>query len=198
MSGDWKKRCRCSSKPPWASRKRQFFGPYAGPIVGALIDCQDQLKQYGEAETWRRKWLAVVEKRYGADSRPYGTELALLGRNLLKQQKWTDAEAVLRECLNIREKKQPDDWTTFTTKSMLGEALNGQKKRTEAEPLLVQGYEGLKQRAAKIPKEVKTRLAEAIERLVQLYESWGKPDEAARWRSELETAKTAEKSPGKP
>jgi hypothetical protein len=46
------------------------------------------------------------------------------------------------DCLIIREKKQPDDWTTFTTKSMLGEALNGQKKRAEAEPLLVQGLRG--------------------------------------------------------
>ena len=170
--------------------KRHFVDSSAGPIVAALIvDYFERLKQYDQAEVWQRKWLAVVKERSGADSLPFATELALLGLNLLKQKRWTDAEAMLRDCLAIREKKQPDDWTTFIARSMLGEALNGQQKRAEAEPLLVQGYEGMKQRAAKIPKEVKPRLAEALERLVQLYDAWGKPDEAARWRRELATHK---------
>ena len=29
-------------------------------------------------------------------------------------------------------------------------------------------------------------LTEALERLVQLYDAWDKPDEAAKWRKELE------------
>jgi hypothetical protein len=78
---------------------------------------------------------------------------------------------------------------------MLGGALNGQKKRAEAEPLMVQGYEGMKQRAAQIPLNGKPRLAEALERLVQLYDAWGKPDKAARWRSELESEKAARNHP---
>ena len=131
----------------------------------------------------------MVKERSGADSLPYATEMAVLGLNLLKQKKWTDAEAALRDCLAIREKKQPDEWTTFNARSMLGEALNGQKKRAEAEPLLVQGYEGMRQRTAKIPKEGKPRLAEALERLVQLYDAWGKPAQATRWRRELERVK---------
>jgi hypothetical protein len=49
-----------------------------------------------------------------------------------------------------------------------------------------------------IPKEGKTRLAEAIERLVQRYEAWGKPDEATRWRRELQKAKAADKPTDKP
>jgi eukaryotic-like serine/threonine-protein kinase len=169
--------------------KRQFVDSDASPIVGALIvDYHERLKQYDQAEVWQRKWMAVVKERYGADSLPYATEMAILGMILLRQKKWTDAEAELQHCLAIREKRQPDDWTTFAAQSMLGEALNGQKKRAEAEPLLVQGYEGLRQRAAKIPKERRPRLAEAMERLVQFYDAWGKPDEAARWRRELNPA----------
>jgi eukaryotic-like serine/threonine-protein kinase len=178
--------------------KRQFVHPRAGLIVGALSDCHYWLRQYDQAEAWRRKWLAVVKERSGVDSLPYATELAVLGMNLIEQKKWTDAEDALHDCLAIREKKQPDDWTTFNTQSMLGEALNGQKKRAEAEPLLVRGYEGLRQRAAKIPKEGKTRLTEALERLVQLYDAWGKPVEATRWRRELETAKADAKPRDKP
>ncbi len=63
---------------------------------------------------------------------------------------------------------------------MLGEAMSGQKKWAEAEPLLVQGYEGLSQRASKIPNEARPRLTEALERLVHLYESTGKREKAIR------------------
>jgi serine/threonine protein kinase/tetratricopeptide (TPR) repeat protein len=169
--------------------RRHFVHPNAGLIVGALVDCLERLKQYQQAEAWRKKWLAIVKERSGAESLPYATEMALLGKNLLKQKKWTEAEATLRDCLAIREKIQPDDWTTFNVESMLGEALNGQKKRAEAEPLLLKGYKGMKQRQADIPAPGKRHLIEAVERLVVLYEETGNQDEAGKWRKELGTRK---------
>ncbi len=69
--------------------------------------------------------------------------------------------------------------------------LLGQKKYAEAEPLLVQGYEGMKAREAKIPPQSKKRLTEAAERIVQLYDAWGKPDQAAEWRKRLPVHQTA-------
>jgi tetratricopeptide (TPR) repeat protein len=165
--------------------RRQFIDPHADPIVGALIGCHERLGQYAQAEAWRKKWLAVVKERSGPDSLPYATEMALLGRNLLKQKKWTEAEATLQVCLAIREKKQPDDWTTFNAQSMLGEALNGQKKRAEAETLLLKGYAGMKQREAQIPAPGKRHLVEAVERLVVIYEETGKQDQASKWRKEV-------------
>ena len=60
-----------------------------------------------------------------------------------------DAEAVLHESLVIRERKQPDDWVTFHTRSLLGGSLLGQKRYADAEPLLLAGSEGVRQRAAK-------------------------------------------------
>ena len=45
----------------------------------------------------------------------------------------------------------PDDWLTFNARSLLGGSLLGQKKYAEAEPLLLSGYEGMKQREDKIP-----------------------------------------------
>jgi len=169
--------------------KRRFRHEYAGRIVSNLISCHEQLKQLDQAEAWRRKWLAVVKERAGAYSLPYAGELAGLGGNLLQQKKWNDAEAVLRECLPIREKKSPDEWTTFNTKSMLGGALLGQKKYADAEPLLVAGYEGMKQREAKISPQGKLRLTEALERLPRVYDEWGKPGEAAKWRKKLAPSK---------
>src|SRR5262249_19126584 len=86
---------------------------------------------------------------------------------------------LLRECLAIREKKLPDDWKTFNARSLLGAALAGQKKFTEAEPLLLQGYQGLKQCEAMIPADSKARPTEALERLVQHYEATNQRAQAA-------------------
>jgi len=163
---------------------RHFQHLHAGTSVTHLIECYEGLKQFDQAEAWRRKWLAVVKERAGADSLPYAGELALLGMNLLQQKKWTDAEPVLRECLAIREKKQPDAWTTFNMQSMLGGALLGQKKYADAEPLLLQGYEGLKKREKTIPPQGAIRLPESLDRLIELYTATNKSEEAKRWRAE--------------
>jgi hypothetical protein len=48
--------------------------------------------------------------------------------SMLQAKAFTDAEPLLRKCLAIREKTQPDLWTTFNTQSLLGGALLGQKK----------------------------------------------------------------------
>ncbi len=101
---------------------------------------------------------------------------------------------LLRECLAIREKILPDDWSTFNTRSMIGACLLGESKYTEAEPLILSGYEGLKAREPKIPPPVaRLRLAEAEGRVVRLYQLWGKPDKAAEWRKRL-----GQKEPSEP
>jgi tetratricopeptide (TPR) repeat protein len=133
-----------------------------------------------------REQADLIKQQSGADSPAYAVQLAIVGTNLLAQNKHADAEVVVRECLAIRQKKQPDDWTTFNTESMLGGALVGQKKHAEAEPLLLRGYEGMKERAAKIPPQGQVRLTQALERLVQLYSGWGKEEQAQTWRRALE------------
>jgi hypothetical protein len=115
------------------------------------------------------------------------------GWRLLTLEKSGEAEVFLRECLTIREKAKPDTWTTFNTRSLLGGALLGQQKFAEAEPLLLDGYRGMKEREASIPPEATSRISEALERLVQLYEAHGNTSETARWRRELEEARA--KSP---
>ena len=98
--------------------------------------------------------------------------------------------ADLRECLTIRQKIQPDDWTTFDTKSFLGEALLDQKQFAEAEPLLLLGLRGHETTSGHDPAQEQAPPHQALERSVKLYEAWGKEDKAMRWRKELETAKS--------
>ena len=96
---------------------------------------------------------------------------------------------MLRGALAIRETKQPDLWSTFDTRSALGGALLGQKKYAEAEPLLLQGFEGMKQREAKIRPVDRRHLVEALERLVRLYEETDDKEKAEKYRALLDEAR---------
>src|SRR5207244_3039609 len=80
-----------------------------------------------------------------------------------KTKQFDQQEIILKESLALREKKEPDAWTTFQARSALGGSLLRQQKYAEAEPLLLQSYQSLKQHQAKIPAEIrKLRLTEAL------------------------------------
>ena len=112
-------------------------------------------------------------------------DLAELGRNLLNQERWSEAEPLVREGLAIRAKATPDDWQRYDAMSLLGESLLGQGRYAEAEPVVVAGYEGMKAREARIPVPKRSRLLEAAERVVHLYEAWNKPEQAESWKAKL-------------
>ncbi len=114
------------------------------------------------------------------------SRLAALGKILVDQEKYAQAEPILRESMAIRVKEMPENWLRYNAASMLGGALLGQKKYAAAEPLLLQGYEGLKQHEDKILAGYKDiRLTEAAERLVRLYEATKQPEKAAAWREKI-------------
>ncbi|MGE3108593.1 MAG: tetratricopeptide repeat protein [Phycisphaerales bacterium] len=142
-----------------------------------------------------RELLADAAATLPEESPELAGQLAGFSQTLLTLNAWDEAEPLVRECLAIREKTQPDAWTTFNTKSMLGGVLLGQSKLAEAEPLLLAGYQGLKDREATIPPLGKARIPEALERLVKLYEIKGNEPEAAAWRRRLEAAKAAQGTP---
>ncbi len=63
--------------------------------------------------------------------------------------------------------------------SALGECLTTQKRYAEAEPLLVESYTILNSRLGQ--RDPRTK--EALGRLVELYDLWGKPAPAAQYRA---------------
>jgi eukaryotic-like serine/threonine-protein kinase len=104
-------------------------------------------------------------------------------------QRYADAEGLLASSLDTRQKTQPDDWVTFLTMSDLGNIMRLQKKYAEAEPHLLKGLAGMRERWDKAPAHLKKSLPKMIERLVLLYDAWNKPEEAAKWRAELDAIK---------
>ena len=149
----------------------------------------------------RRELAELSMRKAGADSIEYAGGLAAVGLNLLQQEKWTEAEPVLRDALTIRETKQPDDWRTFNTKSMLGGALLGQKKYQDAEPLLRAGSMGNEAAGREDPaRKPNPGSGEALDRLIPRFavatnkpgrgqdvEGWRRrtmrPSEGRRYRS---------------
>jgi hypothetical protein len=122
----------------------------------------------------------------GNEHRDVAGSLQNLALVLWDEKKLAEAEPLIRECLAIREKNLRDDWRTFDAKSMLGGILLSQTEHTEAEPLLLAGYEGMKEREGKIPADGKPHLKESLQRLVQLYEATAQSEKLAKWKKRLE------------
>ena len=138
-----------------------------------------------EQKAFARLWADVAALLKEA-KHPHSSEQVnfLLATADLEQSKWTEAERYLRHWLAFREKTLPDFLLTFNMKSLLGGALLSQKKYADAKPLLLAGYEGMKQREKTIPPEGNTCIPEALDRLIELSTATNKPDEVKKWRAE--------------
>jgi hypothetical protein len=100
----------------------------------------------------------------------------------MKLGKLDEAETALRESLSLYEKTGPGSWTYWHVASLLGGCLAGQERFAEAEPLLLDGYLKMQPPGAPVPRRWHRA---AGERIVALYEAWGKPEKAAEWRARL-------------
>jgi tetratricopeptide (TPR) repeat protein len=140
--------------------------------------------RWSEAETLRRDTLSRRRKTSKPDSPLLALDLDSFGGYLLGRSRWSEAEPLLRESLAIRQEAIPN-WRRYHTMSLLGGALLGQGRYREAEPLIVPGYEGMKDLEARIRFRERPSLREAAERVVHLYEAWGKPEQAAAWKAKL-------------
>jgi len=92
------------------------------------------------------------------------------------------AEKILREAVKIRTDLLPKGhyWVALAN-SALGECLTTQRRYTGAEPLLLESYEALK--TSQGVTNPRTQLA--LQRLITLYENWGKLDTASAYREKL-------------
>jgi eukaryotic-like serine/threonine-protein kinase len=173
--------------------RRRLSGNEHPDVAYSLSHLAKMLQRQGkpaETEKLEREALAIYRK---LPAHPHMiVTLRQLTAALRDQDKLAESESLLRESLSILEQKTPDAWDTFDASSMLGGSLLGQKKYTEAEPLLLSGYEGMKQREALIPvadgirrKDAILRRKEAALRFVQLYQATGQSEKAAEWKKAL-------------
>jgi tetratricopeptide (TPR) repeat protein len=168
--------------------RRRLFGDEHPSVAVSLNNLANVLRDRGkssEAESCHRKALAIRLDLLGQQHPLVANSLANLAALLHDEGKLVEAEQLAARCLALREKELPSDWRTFSARSLLGSILNTRKRFTEAEPLLLSGYAGMKQMENTLPAEERLRLKETIQHLVRLYESTDCPDRVARWKLEL-------------
>jgi serine/threonine protein kinase len=164
---------------------RQRLPEAAGHSAQSLIAALEQQGTLAELDRMLLRTVESTRLRHGRDSLQVAYWLAPRVYVLLREGKYAEAEPAARECLAIRQRLRPDDWSTYHARSMLGGALAGQGRAVEAESWLISGYEGLLRHRAGLPPENATRPAEAAQRLVELYTATGRPERAAEWRAKL-------------
>jgi Tetratricopeptide repeat/AAA ATPase domain len=144
-----------------------------------LIDVYEKTGKPAEAEKLYQAVLSEKRKASPQDDLDVAFPLMDLSLFLIRNGRAAQAEPVLGEWLAVRrEKPKADDWRIACVRSLQGYCLAQQKKFAEGERLLLEGYETL----AKTKDAPKDRLTEAIDRLIELYEKWNKPQQVESWR----------------
>ncbi len=147
------------------------------------------LKRFDESESTFRELLTARRRLVGDEHLDVAQTLGELAETLIRQERFADAEPLLREALVIDAAKQPDNWGHSLDQMRLAASLLGQQKHAAAEPLLLAAYQGFTKSRELLPPWGKKYLLETVQHLVELYDAWDKPDEAAKWRKELRPAK---------
>ncbi len=165
--------------------ERRVLAPEHPDTLSALAGFASMYQRQGKytlAETYAGQALAGRRHALGPEHPDTMASAADLALAYLSQGKFTESEPLSREAMQTDREKQPDDWQGFRAESLLGASLAGQKKYAEAEPLLLEGYQGMLARKERMMVEDWYHLDRAREWLVQLYQAWGKPQKAAEWK----------------
>jgi eukaryotic-like serine/threonine-protein kinase len=157
----------------------------AAQILSNGVSTLEDMKRFEDAERWRQKWLAVVQKREGEHSLAYAGELKCLGANLVHQEKWERAEATLREALGLFDKTAPTSLTGVYPRILLGLAILAQKRYPDAEPLLAQGLDAIKARKGELAPTELSRLSDIAKQIAERYDTAGLAEHAAEWRKTI-------------
>jgi tetratricopeptide (TPR) repeat protein len=157
------------------------------PLLTIAVTCQ-RAGNFDRADRLFREVLDHCRRQADSYQARLSTTdpLGFLAQNLFLQQQYDEAEPLIREALSIFEKHRPEDPKRFYWMNLLGGVLCGQERYSEAEPLLLQGYEETKKRQTLMDANWRTRLPQAGERVVRFYEVTNQPEKARAWREKLQ------------
>ncbi|MGB2901387.1 MAG: serine/threonine-protein kinase [Candidatus Acidiferrum sp.] len=165
--------------------RRKMLGNAHPDTAMSLFRLSDLLYKKGDyqnAESAARESVQVFSRALSMpkDNPYFANPLMELGLILNKTGRSREAEAYLREALEIRTRLLPaGNQLIGASEGALGECLTTQKRYTEAEPLLRRSYATMKG----VQGEHGPLTLEAVRRLAALYQAWGKPEEAARYQA---------------
>jgi serine/threonine protein kinase len=139
-------------------------------VLEIELKCEDSFRRrVGIANT--RGWLAV---------------------NLLLQKRYANAEPLARDVVATFGEQISDNDRYFYWMSVHRAALCGLGRYAEAEPLLLRGYEGMKEREAILPATALRQMNEAGQRVVDFYKLTQQPEKAQAWLERLAVVRDRE------
>jgi serine/threonine protein kinase len=147
-------------------------------LLADLLRLKGQLK---EADSLYREAMILYEKLGGSGS---GAKLGL-GLMLMTRGEIKEAEPLLREAVSGYQSEflyLYDAWRITAAKSSLGGCLVALGRYEEAEALLLESLPILQSRSEPPPIWEQ----DCLRYCVALYEGWGKPEEAKKYRVQLE------------
>ncbi len=166
-------------------RKLGLEDPLTLWVMNNLADLLLDQGKSPEAEPLCRAAVEGRRKLLPPGHRSIAYALVTWSKLLVERGDFDRAEPLLREALEIFQRSPKEgDWEPAYARSLLGEGYVAKGNYAEAEPLLLGGYKELAADAAKRPEVSAAgtpghkRLTQTLERLVLLYDSWGKKDEA--------------------
>ncbi len=164
---------------------RKIYGPNYR-TVGDNLRIEAQLlyekQEYAEAEAKIDECIKIYRETTTPSYINYATAGMIQGLIYGQTGRPAEAEKLLREAVQLRAQYSPSGhFLRAVAENELGQFLAGQKHFEEAQTLMLSSYESLKNSQA--PKSPRVRTA--LERLVVLYESWGRSDEASKYRALL-------------
>jgi serine/threonine protein kinase len=145
-----------------------------GAVTTGLVDLEGHtLKLYRGAVEIRRKMYPPGARELNRHLESFAQFLIRTGRRALDDGRLSDAEAYFRELHEVRLEIHPQgSHPNAIAEGLLGETLTRLGRYDEAEPFLLKSLEMYETRDARL-------------RLIAMYESWGKPAEASRYRRDL-------------
>lgn len=163
--------------------RRTLLGPTHPDYAWTMYNYADELltlHRPAEAAAWARQVVALRDIAF-TDSHPaVASAMQVLGRALGAMDSLDAAESWLRHSLTIREQYFPEGhWLIASSQSLLADQLRRNGRYPEAEHLLLQAQPVLS--GALNPDH--PAVLEVRQRLIALYQEWGRPGDAARWQS---------------
>jgi len=153
--------------------------PDVAMVLFNLAGVMESVGEWDEAEALYRQVLAIRECSLAAKHPDLARIHQTLGVFLLdKLQRPVESESHLEKAVNLWNAsglQATGEW--LETSSALGAALAAQGRFDEAEPLVLDAYQRLRETRGE--DDVRTR--QAMARITTLYESWGKPEQVESW-----------------
>ncbi|MHC4697008.1 MAG: serine/threonine-protein kinase [Planctomycetota bacterium] len=151
-----------------------------------------QQGELGECQTSLRTTLQSLQRSYSPSCPRFLGLVAVHARVVHQQGKPAEAETILRKAVTAARHDTDEDTPEIVIlTSLLGGCLTAQGHYKEAETLLLKSHSTLQGKLG----EADNATREAGQRIVNLYTSWGRLDQATRWQEELADSREGEPPP---